>query len=493
MTFAYRKQILFAIIFGVLVYLGYKEDNTSSVNYKRGILAAALVAVAQGCMAQYTGPFTRGYETIWRGISRYSVIYLVLLVFVLYQSAHDARQLMSYLYPELGKPVTKGMHTYDQECDFTVQNLWDNVDHYFAMHLFGWFFATLMIRDTYFLHFWSILDEVLELSWQHVLPHFRECWWDHIIGDVLCSNTPGIMLGMLFIRKTGLREFDWLGRKGKKSIKEWDVLHNHRRFGGLVALFIIVTLNFLCGFFIMNALWIPPKNLINIYRLTVWFTLGSMSIGELHDDVETYGTEKRRETPISNEYRWIVCGVMVLETVISWKFRHGTGHLTDEPTPLYISIPWIVTCFTLSAYYLYLRFKQNRTTKYGDAPWEIEARKAQASGAITAKTEKKKEKTAAVTAETKPVVQTPAQQARNENHEEKSRAAAKNTKKVETAEPEITEARKRWTKKKAGEEVESPEPKIQQAAAQVQAPEEEEWRTIPSNRAVRKTKKSKRD
>lgn len=29
MTFAYRKQILFAIIFGVLVYLGYKEDNTS--------------------------------------------------------------------------------------------------------------------------------------------------------------------------------------------------------------------------------------------------------------------------------------------------------------------------------------------------------------------------------------------------------------------------------------------------------------------------------
>jgi len=112
-------------------------------------------------MAQYTGPFTKGYETLWRGISRYSVIYLVLLIFILYQTAHDARQLMSYLYPELGKPVTKGMHTYDDECDFTIQNLWDNVDHYFAMHLFGWFFATLMIRDTYFLHFWSILDEIL--------------------------------------------------------------------------------------------------------------------------------------------------------------------------------------------------------------------------------------------------------------------------------------------------------------------------------------------
>jgi len=187
---------------------------------------------------------------------------------------------------------------------------------------------------------------------------------------------------------------------------------------------------------------------------------------------------------------WIVCGVMVLETVISWKFRHGTGHLTDEPTPLYISVPWILTCVTLAGYYLYLRFKKNRTTKYGDSAWEIEARKAQAAGAITAKPEKKKEKTAAAPAETKPVVQAPAQQARNENNEEKSKAAAKNTKKVETAEPEVTEARKRWTKKKAGEEVESPEPKVQ---APVQVPEEDEWRTIPSNRAIRKSKKSKRE
>jgi len=193
--------------------------------------------------------------------------------------------------------------------------------------------------------------------------------------------------------------------------------------------------------------------------------------------------------------------VIVLETVISWKFRHGTGHLTNEPTPLYISIPWIVTCVTLVGYYLYLRLKPNRVTKYGDAPWEIEAKKAQASGAITSKAEKKKEKAAAVTAEAKQKVEqvvqkveATAQQARNENHEEKSRAAAKNTKKVETAEPEVTEARKRWNKKKAGEEVESPEPKIEAPAqVQVQVPEEDEWRTIPSNRAIRKSKKSKRD
>jgi len=448
-------------------------------------------------MTQYTGPFTKGFEALWRGISRYTVIYLVILIFMLYQTADDARQLLKYLYPELGKPVSKGMHTYDDNCEFELGNLWDNIDHYYAMHLFGWFFTTLMIRDTYFLHFWSVLDELLELSWQHILPHFRECWWDHIIVDVLGSNTPGIILGMLFIKKTGLREFDWLGRKGKKSIKDWDVLHNHRRFGGLCALYLIVTANFLCGFFIMNSLWIPPKNLINIYRLTVWFTLGAMSIGELHDDVETWGTEKRRQTPISNEYRWIVCGVMALETVISWKFRHGTGNLLDNPTPLYISLPWIISSAILVFYYLYLRFKKNRVTKYGDSPWEIEARKAQAAATTAApsKSEKKKEKAAAAIAEVKQKVEEKietVQQTINHNHEEKTRSAAKNKKTEPTpVETEITDARKRWNKRKAGEEVESPE--IQAQETPVRVPEEDEWRTVASTKPLRRKGKSKRD
>jgi len=33
---------------------------------------------------------------------------------------------------------------------------------------------------------------------------------------------------MYFIKKNGLREFDWLGRKGKKTIKEWDLFHKYK-------------------------------------------------------------------------------------------------------------------------------------------------------------------------------------------------------------------------------------------------------------------------
>ena len=36
---------------------------------------------------------------------------------------------------------------------------------------------------------------MVELSLQHILPHFRECWWDHVFLDVLFSNTIAIEIG----------------------------------------------------------------------------------------------------------------------------------------------------------------------------------------------------------------------------------------------------------------------------------------------------------
>lgn len=38
--------------------------------------------------------------------------------------------------------------------------------------------------------------EICEYSLQHQLPNFAECWWDHLILDVLLCNWLGIWLGM---------------------------------------------------------------------------------------------------------------------------------------------------------------------------------------------------------------------------------------------------------------------------------------------------------
>lgn len=41
--------------------------------------------------------------------------------------------------------------------------------------------------------------------------------------DITLSNTPAIFLGMYCVRKLGIKEYDWLGRKGKDSIWSWEI------------------------------------------------------------------------------------------------------------------------------------------------------------------------------------------------------------------------------------------------------------------------------
>ena len=156
------------------------------------------------------------------------------LIFVFNLRPDHGRAFLGFLDSNLNKSVTKEMHTYDDNCELELKNIWDNFDHYYLVHLVNWFLASLVIRDSYVLHFWQLLDEVVELSVQHILPHFRECWWDHLIMDISLSNIPAICAGMAFIRWVGIREYDWLGRKGKESIWDWEMFHCHKKFGVIV-------------------------------------------------------------------------------------------------------------------------------------------------------------------------------------------------------------------------------------------------------------------
>lgn len=45
---------------------------------------------------------------------------------------------------------------------------------------FGWWMKTLMIRDVRICWILSIGFELAELTFQHLLPNFKECWWDQV-------------------------------------------------------------------------------------------------------------------------------------------------------------------------------------------------------------------------------------------------------------------------------------------------------------------------
>ena len=191
-------------------------------------------------------------------------------------------------------------------------------------------------------------------------------------------------------------------------------------------------------------------------------------------------------------YRWIVCGVITLESVISWKFRHDTGNIQDEPTPFYISIPWVVTVAIFIGYYLYLRFHPQKITKYGDSAWEIEQRKKKAAlekGEDSKKTEKKEE--------VKQKKEEQTQKAENKKNKEEQVAEVKNRKEqnnkkvVEPSSPDVTEQRKNWNKKKTGEKVEAP--KQSQPTRVETVPEESEWRVVGTTNPGKKSHKKKKD
>ena len=260
------------------------------------------------------------------------------------------------------------MHTYDDHCDFTLANLWGDVDHYFAVHLFDWFCAALVIRDPYILHLWSVMDEIVELTFQHILPHFRECWWDHILMDITLTNTPAIILGLKVLDYFGWMRYDWLGRKGKKSVWDWDIWYCHRRFGVFCYMFILLLIHFVAGFFLINAFLIPPVHPFTIGRLILWFGLGNIGMREAYQDVITWNTYDRKENPVEGRYRYLSVGILITESIIAYKYRYGTGNLQDEPTPLYISVPWSIFLGMIGSYWLYLRFKPDRTRKFKERP-----------------------------------------------------------------------------------------------------------------------------
>jgi Phosphatidyl serine synthase len=49
----------------------------------------------------------------------------------------------------------------------------------------------LILRNTTMLWGLSIAFELMELTFQHMLPNFNECWWDSWILDVAVCNFIG--------------------------------------------------------------------------------------------------------------------------------------------------------------------------------------------------------------------------------------------------------------------------------------------------------------
>lgn len=229
----------------------------------------------------YLNPYIENVANKWmqrffRCCLNLALMYMCWLIFMLNMRPDMGRASLGFLDSRLNKKIERGMHTYGEDCALTLARFWDDIDHYYLVHCLDYFALAILFRDPYICHFWSIYYEIIELSAKHRLPHFEECWWDSLLTDIAFSNTPAIILGLIFIDRLGVRRYDWLGRFGKQSVLDWEVFKCHRRFAGNCLPLVLFSFHFLSSFFLMNALLVPPTHPAVACRMLLWAVLGGL-------------------------------------------------------------------------------------------------------------------------------------------------------------------------------------------------------------------------
>lgn len=70
-------------------------------------------------------------------------------------------------------------------------------------------FKAVLIRHMGILWTISVMWEITEIAFAHLLPNFVECWWDALILDVLLCNGLGIWCGLKICKILEMREYKW--------------------------------------------------------------------------------------------------------------------------------------------------------------------------------------------------------------------------------------------------------------------------------------------
>lgn len=89
LNFFYKPHTITVLIVMLSIFLyvalSVTESDDPIRNTKAGIIAAASVLIAIGLLMFSDGPFIRPHPALWRIVTAVSTVYLLLLVFMLFQ------------------------------------------------------------------------------------------------------------------------------------------------------------------------------------------------------------------------------------------------------------------------------------------------------------------------------------------------------------------------------------------------------------------------
>ncbi|KAK9815001.1 hypothetical protein WJX73_004520 [Symbiochloris irregularis] len=336
--------------------LAVRDNREATVRH--GLVAAALVYLGYSFLQGPATSMVRPHPGLWRIIHGIVTLYLLVLVFILFQNVNDARSYLQFLYPNLGVHLPE--RAYGSECRLVIPGKginWEVIkatlfDEFVVAHTLGWWGKALILRNYLLLWILSVGFELCELTFQHMLPNFNECWWDSWILDVAVCNFGGLLAGMATVRWFDSLEYNWEGlskqpnlvAKAKRSVWQfsphsWDSFHWHifsspMRCLESLAPIIFILIAEVNAFFLKFILWVPPLNPLNTYRLVLLFAMALPAVREWYLFIESDNSDLFNKLGPS---AWLACAVVLAETLVCVKFGRG---MFPEPWPPRVLWAW---------------------------------------------------------------------------------------------------------------------------------------------------------
>ncbi|CAD5125368.1 DgyrCDS13607 [Dimorphilus gyrociliatus] len=366
MTFFWRTHtIITLIVFSLcLGYVAFYENISSNpdFNTKRGVAAVIIAFVLFGVTHVPDGPFTRPHPALWRFMLCLSIVYELFLVFILFQTPSDARKLLKHIDDDLGKPLPEKSYggnclIYDRNnTEDPWHNVWDKMDGFVVIHFVGWWLKTLILRDYWLCMVISIMFEVLEYTFEHQLPNFSECWWDHWIMDALVCNGLGIYLGMKTLNYLSMKRYHWRGMwniptyRGKitRVLKQftpyfwtdfqWKPTSSFKRWIATLGIIGMVLLAEMNTFYLKFVLWVPPPHFLCLGRLALLLFWGAAAMRETFQYLDDRGCKK------FGTQSWLIAAIIITELLITIKFDSET---ITKPLPSHIIYVWTIGFFLI--------------------------------------------------------------------------------------------------------------------------------------------------
>merc|ERR1739838_662276 len=328
--------LLLAIIGGFFYTVMSRDDSVVEMNLWSGCIAVVFFYSIVSVLAFPNGPFTRPHPAIWRVVFGISVMYFLFMVFLAFLNMQQVRMVLEWLDPSVkdAKREVDMVESYAVNCsDITFERLYASLDIFAFAHFSGWAMKACMLRSYSMCWSLSILWEMTELFFMHLLPNFQECWWDQIILDVLLCNGFGIFVGIQFCRYLEMREYRWEsikdinGATGKirravmqftpqswSSIRWFDPNSNVMRIVGVFILLLMFGLMELNTFFLKHFLRYPAKHIFCYGRILLVGLISCPALRQYY----VYMTDTRCKR--LGTQTWVFIAITCTETIIALKF-----------------------------------------------------------------------------------------------------------------------------------------------------------------------------